>query len=218
MDVKLHVCKPLLLHPNTTLTFTQQPSEAKGFQLSFHLPYLAWRQTSKPSVDTRLGADCQPLRSTTDMCYLGAPSGQSRTYTHEAQMSCMIVGVDNRYWTAYGFFDTYHDGGESKHDVLSYQSTQGGVMMDPLTCGRFMSENPVWDAREYFLRVMGSCVHEVKEEWQNVGRQVLKALKLNVSLTITIGPFFSILLTHLYRPRMTTPAESNASRTKRSKP
>ena len=214
--MKLHVCKSSLLNPNTALTFTHQPSDVKGFQLSFHLPYLAWRQTSKPSVDTRLGADGQPLRSTTDMGFLRALSGQSRTYTHEAQMSCMIVGVDNRHWTAYGFFDTYHDGGESKHDVLSYQSTQGGVMMDPLTCGRFMTENPVWDAREYFLRVMESCVHEVKEEWQNVGRQVLKALKLNVSLTT--GPSFSLLLTHLYRPWMTTRAGSNAFRTKRSKP
>lgn len=175
------------------LTSVRQSSGEKGFQLLFHLPFLAWRQTSKPFLDTRLRGDNQALRSTTDASFLAKPNRQSRTYIHEAQMSCMIVGVDNRHWTAYSFFDTYHDGDESRHDVLSYQSTQGGVMMDPLTCGRFMSENPVWDAREYFLRVMESCVHEVKEEWQNAGRQVLKALKPHVSLTST--PLHSSLLT-----------------------
>jgi hypothetical protein len=93
----------------------------------------------------------------------------------------MIVGIDNRHWTAYGFFDTYHDGGESKHDVRSYQSTQGGPVMDPLTCGRHMADSAVSDAREYFLWSMECCVKKVKEEWENVGRQVMKALKPFVS-------------------------------------
>lgn len=109
---------------------------------------------------------------------------------HEAQISCMIVGVDNRHWTAYGFFDTYHDGGESKHDVRFYQPAQGEIIMDPLTGGRHAADTPVWTAREYFLRVMESCVQEVKEEWQNVGRNVLKALKYPVSRHFLLGVWF----------------------------
>jgi len=53
--------------------------------------------------------------------------------------------------------------------------------MDPLTCGHHMADNSVVDAREYFLRVMESCVLEVKEEWENTGRQIMKALKPHVS-------------------------------------
>lgn len=93
----------------------------------------------------------------------------------------MIVGVDNHHWTAYGFFDTYQDGGESRHDVQTYQMTQGGAVMDPLTCGRHMADSSVSDAREYFLRLMESCVQEVTVEWENSGRQHLKALKALVS-------------------------------------
>jgi hypothetical protein len=93
----------------------------------------------------------------------------------------MIVGVDNRHWTAYGFFDTYHDGGESRHDIQSYQPAKGGFIMDPLTGGRHAADSPIWTAREYFLRVMESCVQEVKEEWKNVGQQLLKIMKPYVS-------------------------------------
>ncbi|KAK4236851.1 hypothetical protein C8A03DRAFT_16533 [Achaetomium macrosporum] len=163
MDVKLHGCGSL------------------GFQLSFHLPFFAWRQGSKTALDTRLGEDKRPLRNSREVKFLNNPRGQSQTYIHEAQISCMVAGVDNRHWTAYGFFDTFHDGGESKHNVRFYQSVAGETALDPLTGGRHASDNPVWDAREYFLRVMESCVGEATEEWQNVGRQMLKALKPYVS-------------------------------------
>ncbi|KAK4154901.1 hypothetical protein C8A00DRAFT_32256 [Chaetomidium leptoderma] len=154
-------------------------SGSQGFQLSFHLPFSAWRQHRTPSFDTRHGGDNQPLRSTKDVSFLDRlQGGQSRTYIHEAQISVMIAGLDNRHWTAYGFFDTYHDGGaDSQRDVRVFQSSQGRPDTDPLTGGRHAADSPVWDAREYFLRAMEPCVAEVKEEWQNVGRQVLKALK-----------------------------------------
>ncbi|KAK3296438.1 uncharacterized protein B0H64DRAFT_417841 [Chaetomium fimeti] len=151
----------------------------QSFHLSFHLPFLAWRQGGKPSLDTRFGGNNGPLRDSKDVGFLNQSRG-TQAYVHEAQISCMIVGVDNTHWTAYGFFDTYHDGGESRYDVRSYQSTQGGAVMDPLTCGRRMAESSASDARGYFMQAMESCVLEVKEEWENAVRQVLKALKTQV--------------------------------------
>lgn len=215
MDVKLYVRNLIPYVGRPLPSNSPQSSGSQGFHLSFHLPFLAWRQHSTPSVDARRTAGNQPLRATRDVSFLGRVNGQSPTYMHEAQLSCMIVGLDNRQWTAYSFFDTYHDGGESKHDVLSYQSTQGGLMMDPLTCGRFVSENPVTDAREYFLRVMESCIAEIKEEWQNAGRQVLKSLKPSVS---TPSPDHrSGLITHgVNRSRAASRAEPNAWRTEQS--
>ncbi|KAL2158162.1 hypothetical protein VTH06DRAFT_4730 [Thermothelomyces fergusii] len=160
MDVKLH------------------SSGVQGFSLSFHLPFYAWRQDSHPFTDRRRGSGHHgPLRSSRNISFLSQDGEQTQTWIHEAQVSCLIVGAGNRHWTAYGAVDTYHDGGESKHDVRSYQTTQGGAAMDPLTCGRHMADSSVADAREYFLRAMESCVREVKEEWENTGRQVMKALK-----------------------------------------
>lgn len=131
--------------------------------------------------DTRLGGDRQPLRSGRDVSFLGMRNTGPRAHIYEAQISCMIAGVDNRHWTAYGFFDTYHDGPDSRHGVRFYQPAEGEVVMDPLTRGRHAADTPIWTAREYFLRVMESCVQEAKAEWQNVGRQLLKALRPYVS-------------------------------------
>ncbi|KAL2140153.1 hypothetical protein VTI28DRAFT_4202 [Corynascus sepedonium] len=154
-----------------------QSSGQQGFHLSFHLPFVAWRQDVQIFTDSRRGGHGGPLRQSRDIGSLTTSIRRFRTYIHEAQFSCLIVGVHNRHWTAYGAFDTYYDGGESKYDVRSYQTTQGGAVMDPLTCGHHMADNSVVDAREYFLRVMESCVLEVKEEWENTGRQIMKALK-----------------------------------------
>ncbi|KAL2189199.1 hypothetical protein L209DRAFT_763766 [Thermothelomyces heterothallicus CBS 203.75] len=157
-------------------------SGVRGFSLSFHLPFFAWRQDGQPSTDRRRGGGHNgPLRGSRNISFLNKSGERIQTCIHEAQLSCLIVGVDNRHWTAYGVFDTYHDGGESRHDVRSYQTTQGGAAMDPLTCGRHMADSSVADAREYFLRAMESCVREVKEEWENTGRQVMRALKHQVS-------------------------------------
>ncbi|KAK4176795.1 hypothetical protein QBC36DRAFT_300835 [Triangularia setosa] len=155
-----------------------QSSGSPCFQIAFHLPFFAWRRQSKASTDARLGGDGRPLRSSKNVSFLFNPSDKSdEAYVHEVQMSCMIVGVDNRCWTAYGVFDTYHDGGESKHDVQVYESAEDEIPEDPLTGGRYASDRPIWTAREYFLRVLMCCISEAKEEWQNTGRNLLRALK-----------------------------------------
>ncbi|KAL1835952.1 hypothetical protein VTJ49DRAFT_5844 [Mycothermus thermophilus] len=145
---------------------TMHTASPDGFHLSFHLPFLAWRQGTTPALDPRLRSgsgskDNMPLRRTHDLSTLlpmddhdnddnddsqQQQQDQPGTYLHEAHISCMVAGVDNRHWTAYGFFDTYHDREVTdegqcrlgRRDVLSYQSTQGGVMKDPLTCGQFL--------------------------------------------------------------------------------
>ncbi|KAL2130282.1 hypothetical protein VTI74DRAFT_6676 [Chaetomium olivicolor] len=156
---------------------TVHSTRGPHFQLSFHLPFLAWRRSKKPSLDARLGGDRHPLRNSKNISFLDRFPSRAQIFIHEVQISVTVAGLDNRHWTAYGFFDTYHDRGESKLDVRSYQTTQGGPLMDPLTCGYHSSEDPVWDAREYFVRAMEACVREVREEWQNTGRQLLKSLK-----------------------------------------
>ncbi|KAK0704464.1 hypothetical protein B0H67DRAFT_497304 [Lasiosphaeris hirsuta] len=151
------------------------PSGYSSFQLTFHLPFFAWRKSNIPSLDTR------QLRSCKNVSFLDK-SNTSETYIYEAQVSCTVTGVDNGYWTAYAFFDTYHDGGESKRDVQFYESTKGRAIVDPLAGGRYESNPPVWAAREYFLQVLEACVRDVKSEWRNVALSLLKKIKPYVSV------------------------------------
>ncbi|KAK3339728.1 hypothetical protein B0T25DRAFT_618264 [Lasiosphaeria hispida] len=146
------------------------PSGYSSFQLTFHLPFFAWRKSSIPSVDPR------QLRSCKNISFLDK-SDTSETYIYEAQVSCTVTGVDNGYWTAYAFFDTYHDGGESKRDVQFYELTKGRAIVDPLAGGRYESNPPIWTAREYFLRIMEACVRDIKSEWRNVALSLLKKIK-----------------------------------------
>ncbi|KAK0736471.1 hypothetical protein B0T21DRAFT_367008 [Apiosordaria backusii] len=154
-----------------------QPSGSPCFQISFHLPFFAWRRGNKVLTDARLGGEGRPLRSSKNVTFLCSPTEKGEAYIYEAQISCMIVGVDNRHWTAYGIFDTYHDGGESKHDVQVYEPMEDEIPEDPLTGGRYASDRPIWMAREYFLRVLLCCIAEVKAEWQTTGSNLLRPLK-----------------------------------------
>ena len=100
---------------------------------------------------------------------------------YEAQMSVMITGIDDHFWTAYGFFDTSHDGTESKRDIHLYDASKSTIRKDPLTGGRYASDPPVWTAREYFLRVLETCVGEAKDELCNTGVNLMKMARGLVS-------------------------------------
>ncbi|KAK3313608.1 hypothetical protein B0H66DRAFT_566617 [Apodospora peruviana] len=155
-----------------------QSSRSLSFELSFHLPFFAWRSGAGDSVDTRPGTDMRPLRSRKDLSFLEKPAGRHNTFVYEAQISCVVTGIADRFWTAYGFFDTYHDGGNNvKHDVHLYEPTEGEPDMDPLTGGRHASDTPIWTARDYFLRVLESSVSEVKDEWHNTVLNLTKKIK-----------------------------------------
>ncbi|KAL2123705.1 hypothetical protein VTJ04DRAFT_70 [Mycothermus thermophilus] len=221
----------LTLKAGVDVKIDPSATNPEGFHISFHLPFLAWRQSQTPSLDTRLKSraghnqNSESLRHVHNVSTLGtspvaeedgdenptepehlAQEDEIRlgTYLHEAHISCMVAGLDNRHWTAYGFFDTYHDqertaDGQrrwSRRDVFAYQATQGGMMRDPLTCGKLMLAAPgdnapssassssskstntnIWDAREYFLHAMHGCVREVAGEWKNTARQILLAVE-----------------------------------------
>ncbi|KAK0703953.1 hypothetical protein B0T26DRAFT_794513 [Lasiosphaeria miniovina] len=165
----------------------------QSFQLSFHLTCFAWRANGIRSFDDRLGADKRPLRNGKNVSYLYGSAVGPDIYIYEVQTSCMVTGMDNRFWTAYGFFDTYHDGGESKHDLSFYEPAEGEINTDPLTGGRYASDSPIRTAREYFLRVMESCVNDAKDEWLNVGHSLLRTIKPYVSVKLwTFGPAFDM--------------------------
>lgn len=167
------------LSPPTQKECSPYPTQSTGyqtFQLSFHLPYFAWRGNTPPSPDQR------ELRDYRDVTFLdpAAEADSTTAHLYEAQISFMVTGVDDRSWTAHAFLDTYHDGGESKRDVHFYEAAGDGAV-DPLT-GQAIDKNAeVADAREYFLRVMEASVGNVKDEWLSAGLTLIKRIKALVS-------------------------------------
>ncbi|KAK1828803.1 hypothetical protein QBC39DRAFT_415772 [Podospora conica] len=146
-------------------------SMQQAFQLSFHLPVLAWRKDRAVSLDPRNLRDCRAIGT------IGYGAA-TETYLYEAQVSCMVSGTSNGSWTTHALFDTYHDDGSSKHDVQVLKADEGRLV--DVLIGQHDSPTPITDARDYFLRSMESCVQVSCDEWRNSGASLLKAIKNHI--------------------------------------
>lgn len=91
----------------------------------------------------------------------------------------MVTGIDEWFWTGYGFVDTYYhsEGSGESAEIFGNDPNQ----MDPLLCGRHELSRAIWDPREYFLRVLLCRMEQVKEEWTNVVSRLLQEIKPHVS-------------------------------------
>ncbi|KAK0624106.1 hypothetical protein B0T14DRAFT_428332 [Immersiella caudata] len=143
-------------------------TDNKAFQLAFHLPVLAWR-TGIATPDPR------QLRSHTDLQFLDNASGD-QAHLYESQLSCMVTGLDDGFFTAYGFFDTYYDGARSKHAAHHFERSS----TDPLLRSKAGVSSKTLTARDYFLHAMQYAFGDAKAEWMNSGLAVMKKLKASV--------------------------------------
>jgi hypothetical protein len=164
------------------------------FTLEFHLPYFVWRNEAQK--DRRKRADGSPLRSTKDLSFLTKPnqgrsyhqSGQS--FLHEAQSSCVVTGYNNSIWTACSLTDTFYHSrhnSDDNEDMLPYYANDtddtddSEESWDPLTIGQCDANNPIWDPREYFLRILNVRLEQAKEEWLNIAYNLQEKLESYVS-------------------------------------
>jgi hypothetical protein len=99
----------------------------------------------------------------------------SRDYIHEAQVSFMITGIDDWFWTAYSFVDIYFKGDGNTESVDHYSQTNPQTPpMDPHSCGNYEADKPIWNPRHYFLRCLSCRMEQVKQEWNNVIYQLFQ--------------------------------------------
>lgn len=171
IEAKMTVSATAALSPGPRTNRHHQPTQ-QAFQLSFHLPVLAWRRDSAASLDSRSLRDCR------DIVALGYGAA-SETYLYEAQFSCMVSGTSNGSWESHALFDTYHDDGSSKHDVHVLKSNEDRLV--EFLFGQHDSATPITDARDCFLWAMESSVQVSCGEWRNSGASLLKAIKNHVS-------------------------------------
>lgn len=90
---------------------------------------------------------------------------RERAYIHQAQISIMVTGIDDWFWTGYCFVDTYFKPPDQSDSVEKYHGqTQ---QMDPFSCGKYDANFPLWLPRHYFLCTLAARMEQVQQEWSN---------------------------------------------------
>lgn len=149
------------------------------------MPYYAWRRMrpTQREPNYRRRRDGEPLRRSEEVIHLGTrnqtENGDVKDYIHEAQISVMVTGIDDWFWTAYCFVDIYFKDDEHSERVEQYVTPP--MKMDPLCGGKFTLDRPIWNPRHYFLRTLSCRMEQVKQEWNNVVFQLFQDIEPCVS-------------------------------------
>ncbi|KAF5004128.1 hypothetical protein FDECE_9342 [Fusarium decemcellulare] len=143
------------LGSKTFLGIHRPPRGVLSFALEFHLQFYVWREEDTLRQDSRKKRNNKPLRRSFQLHYLDAErqEGSSPVCIYEAQISCLVAGLDNQFWNGYLFIDTYYQEDSSPESVEWYNS-QEAIKTDPLAAGTIDSNLPTWTPREYFLIVL----------------------------------------------------------------
>ena len=149
------------------------------FSLEFHFPYMAWRKSSSPQVDTRQ-CEGKPLRKFIDLSFLAGfihddnddKKSQERPYLYEAQTTCLVSGLDHYVWDAVGLVDTYfEEDPKMKRDCKYFEDiyeSDAPLPPDFIPAGAHTTNLPIWTPREYFLKVLESRLAQIVKEWENL--------------------------------------------------
>lgn len=93
---------------------------------------------------------------------------------HEAQISFVVCGSDNRRWVGYAFVDTDSDG----DDLADHNFPHEGFHADPIASdGKLDANLPIWDPREYFLMIFEIRMAQVLKEWEYLVLTVERSIK-----------------------------------------
>lgn len=107
------------------------------------------------------------------------------TGIHEAQISLVICGTDEKRWIAYGFADTdFDDDGEMADDDEDGEMEDENSSYDDVFVADQIAENggvdanhPIWNPREYFLRIVQIRMEQVLKEWTYLVRNIQISFK-----------------------------------------
>ena len=139
-----------------------------GFALEFHLPYYALRSARLPLVDAR------NLRRHGIFVSSEDSNTTIKEYLYESQISLLITGIDEWFWSAYLCLDTFFEGKENLSSYYSYDNDAliGGAVRP----NRF----PVWNPRQYFLFIFSRRFRQVTKEWAFIVRSLESRLHIHV--------------------------------------
>ena len=134
------------------------------FQLELHLPYFALR-TGHPQRKLNRRQNNQWI----DLSFLQTEAqkwqGQKTYGIHQAHISLVIHGLNNRRWVTYTFDNNSFDDKDLEDQTDPYE----GFQEDPIASNGGVDANlPIWDPREYFLLMFKTRMSQVLMEWRNL--------------------------------------------------
>lgn len=148
-----------------------------NFQLAFHLPYSAWRESEEACEDHRFDKNGEPLRQYKDVSVLDWNRTGSRAFVYEGQVSCVVTGIDEWRWVAYCLTDSFFDEEAGETEPQYGIDVSSGVHANPFAYGATDAEIPMKRPREFFLKILEIRVNQVKREWQRVARKVHQSIR-----------------------------------------
>jgi hypothetical protein len=93
---------------------------------------------------------------------------------YDGQISFLINGADEWYWTAYFCVDTFSDEPETARMYKDWDR-------DGPSAGASRDEWPIWNPREYFLMVLSQRCKQITREWETVVYELIAVLDEYVS-------------------------------------
>jgi len=76
-----------------------------------------------------------------------------------------IIGIDHRFWTTYGAFDSWYTSEESNHSSHD-GNTRRHLIADRLTVGHLFGKRAPLTPREYLFSVCQTWMFQVRREWR----------------------------------------------------
>ena len=99
---------------------------------------------------------------------------------HDAQISVLLTGVDEWYWTTYCIVDTFSNESENA-------DTYFNMNCDGPSGGGRDEHFPEWNPREYFLLVLSRRFNQVAHEWDSTIQELINRLDTYVILSSRPG-------------------------------
>jgi hypothetical protein len=158
--------------------------------LEFHLPFLTLRNSTLPATEAAADSNSHVPGTNIDVSFLNLLCNQHRSCTcmckhtiQESQISVTICGWDNQNWVGWGLFNTSSNptddlAPEDERIVNEdYYATDGedGPVID--------ADDPIWDPRHYWLRIISIRVRLVLKEWTWLVRNIEAGVHVWVSMS-----------------------------------
>ncbi|KAG4422038.1 hypothetical protein IFR04_004779 [Cadophora malorum] len=172
----------------------------RSFHLEFHIPYYVMRDNKPSRRDTRKTTNGDPLRRCWELPsvpFMSPSAGTKSTLAdanyniYEAMISIGVTGSGYHIWAAYAFVDGYFG---SRDSVDSYHQMKGRIRgrAEPLAAGLINADEPLWDPREYFLKVLEIRTKLVSMEWSQIlnkmGRDLEQARTIQYDAMLSEDP------------------------------
>lgn len=167
------------------LLMALQTNTYSMFQLEFHLNYFTFGTAPAANEADHRAAASNP--KWTDLSFLEietpkAPEGRNHGI-FEAHFTLVICGSHEGQWNAYAFDDNEFEG----EDLCEKLSACEGFHPDPIASCLPSSDNdtdanlPIWNPREYFLKVVANRTAAASEAWDSLIRATARSIKKHVS-------------------------------------